>query len=91
MTEAGESLKVKSYFVPMSELNEEKQMRKRILNKKHCNTSRKRYKSFAAEPSIMGQEPGQSRDHKSQEDDHILLEYYFCHISFFGMASVSNK
>jgi len=27
-----------------------------------------------AERSILGQETGESKDHKSQEDDHVLLD-----------------
>ena len=44
------------------------------LKQKHCKTYRKRCKSTAAEQSMLGQETGESRDHKSQEDDHVLLD-----------------
>jgi len=60
--------------LPLSELIEEKQMDRRRHNQKHCKTYRKRCNSTAAEQSIVGQETGESRDHKGQEDDHVLLD-----------------
>ena len=58
----------------LSELREEKQMHRRKLNQKHCKAYRKRRESSAAKQSILGQETGQSRYNKSQEDDHVLLD-----------------
>ena len=44
--------------------------------------------SFAAEQSTLGQETGPSRDHKGQEDDHVLLDTIY---AFLNMANVSNN
>lgn len=52
----------KSYFVPCSELSEEKKLYKRRLNQKHCETYIKRRKSSAAEPSIVDQKRGDEVD-----------------------------
>lgn len=40
-----ENQRVKSYFVPISALTEEKQMHKRQLNREHCKTYRKKQRS----------------------------------------------
>jgi len=64
-------------------------MHRRRLNQNHCKPYRKRCKSSAAELSTLGEETGQSRDHKSQEDDHVLLDTISATLHF--SANVSNK
>ncbi|WAR14247.1 hypothetical protein MAR_004352 [Mya arenaria] len=62
-----ENQRVKGYFVPISELSEEKQAHKRQLNRKHCETYRKKRKIIAHEENT--QEVGESSQNIDSLED----------------------
>ncbi len=68
-----ENQRVKGYFVPISELSEEKQTHKRKLNKNHCETYRKKQKTVACDETIESGENNKTNDALEDENAVSLI------------------